>query len=271
MKCFQKVNLTFLSGMLALTLAGSARASTVVTGDGLAYLGFSSLSREGDRVLQQFYDDTFFAGVTEPTEITAMSFRLPAIADVDYPALGDLNFGRYDITLAKPSVASATADGLTSATFADNMLDAVLVRSGPITIPLGSLESNGAGEDAAFSFHFVFDAPYLYTPGDDLVMLVRHDGHGDVNGTETRWNFDGYAWANGTVVSTGNVDDTVGNFGPGSFNLANRIEFTLVPEPTGGLLLGLGGLMFAGRRFWPRRHNQSLCAPFNAGSSRSSR
>jgi hypothetical protein len=247
-----KIRLTWLAGALAIALTLPTQAATVITGDGLPYTGFSSLSREADRVLQQFYDDTFFSGVTEPTLITAMSFRLPAVADVDYPALGDINFARYDITLAKPSAASATANGLTSATFADNMQDALLVRSGAITIPLGSFESNAANEDAAFSFQFVFNTPYLYTPGDDLVMLVRHDGHGDVNGQETRWNFDGYTWANGSVVSTLNVDDTVGNFGPGSFNLANRIEFTLVPEPATGLLLALGGLAVACFRFRSR-------------------
>jgi len=68
-------------------------AVNVITGEGLPYSGFSSLSRESDRVLQQFYDSTFFSSIAMPMQVTAMSFRLPAIADVDYPALGDLNFG----------------------------------------------------------------------------------------------------------------------------------------------------------------------------------
>lgn len=242
------------SSFLAVALSSPAQATKVVTGEGLLSNNFSSLSREADRVLQQFYDDTFFSSITQPREILAMSFRLPAIAGVDYPALGDLNFGRYDITLAKPSAASAGANGLTSATFADNMLDPVLVRSGPLTIPLGSFKSNAANVDAEFSFVLHFDTPYLFTPGQDLVMLVRHDGHGDVNGVETRWNFDGYSWANGSVVSTLDVDDAVGNFGPGSFNVANRIQFTFVPEPSSGLLLGLIGLSFAYTRF--RRRNR---------------
>lgn len=225
-----------------------AGAATVVTGEGLPYSGFSSPSREADRVLQQFYDDTFFASITQPVQITAMSFRLPAIAGVDYPALGDINFGRYEITLAKPSAASTAANGFTSATFADNMSDAVSVRTGPLTIPLGSFESNAEGEDAEFSFIINFDTPYDFTPGQDLVMLLRHDGHGDVNGVETRWNFDGYAWTNGTVVSTLNVDDAVGNFGPGSFNVANRIQFTYVPEPASLTLMALAGALALRRR-----------------------
>ncbi len=247
-KVMRALYVAILAGGLS---APSAQAYfTVVTGDGLASDGlFSSLSREAPRVLQQFYDAPFFSGITTPLEVTAMSFRLPAIASVNYPALGDLNFGRYDITLAKPSAAAAAANGLTSATFADNMLDSVLVRSGPLTIPLGSFISNGAGEDAEFSFAITFDTPYLFTPGQDLVMLVRHSGHGDVHGVETRWNFDGYALVNGSVVSTAaDVDAAVGNFGPGSFNIANKIQFTVVPEPSALALLALGGLTLLLRR-----------------------
>ena len=249
MSCFHKMCTALMSGLLAMVLVSPVQAGFVVTGAGLPYSGFSSLSREASRVLQQFYDASYFSSITQPTEITAMSFRLPAIADVDYPALGDLNFGHYDITLAKPSAASAGAGGLTSATFADNMLDPVLVRSGPVTIPKDSFESNAAGVDADFSFDFQFVTPYLFTPGQDLVMLVRHNGHGDVNGQETRWNFDGYAKTNGSVVSTVSVDATVGNFGPGSFNVANRIRFTFVPEPTSVLLICLGGLLIGCGRF----------------------
>ncbi|BCW98824.1 MAG: hypothetical protein KatS3mg024_1651 [Armatimonadota bacterium] len=243
-----------MAGAVALALAAQIAAPAgavdyVVTGAGLPYAGFSSLSREAPRVLQQFYDDSFFTSITQPVELTAMSFRLPAVAGVNYPALGDLNFARYEITLAKPSPASAAANGLTSAVFADNMQDAVLVRSGPLTIPRDSFISNASGVDAEFSFQIVFDTPYVFTPGQDLVMLVRHSGHGDVNGVETRWNFDGYAWTNGTVVNTLDVNATSGNFGPGSFNIANRIQFTVVPEPASLSVLGLGaGLMNVLRR-----------------------
>ncbi len=251
--------MTFHRGLLAaavavalvLPLAAPAGAvDYVVTGAGLPYAGLSSFSREAPRVTQQFYDAQFFTSITQPVWLTAMSFRLPAVAGVNYPLLGDLNFARYEITLAKPSPASAAAKGLTSAVFADNMQDPVLVRSGALTIPRESFISNASGEDAEFSFHIVFDTPYVFTPGQDLVMLVRHSGHGDVNGQETRWNFDGYSWTNGSVISTStNVDATSGNFGPGSFNVANRVQFTVVPEPASLTVLGMGaGLVAALRR-----------------------
>lgn len=249
--------LAIVSGVLAT--AAPAGAVTVVTGAGLPESGFSSLMRESDRVLQQFFDASFFASIGAPAQITAMSFRLPAVAGVDYPALGDLNFGRYDVTLAQPSAAAAAANGLTSASFADNMTGPVLVRSGALNVPQGSFESNASGVEADFSFVISFTTPYMYNPGDDLVMLVRHDGHGNVNGSETLWNFDGYAWANGTVVSTGDVDDAVGNFGPGDFNVANRVQFTFVPEPT-SLALASAFCLAACGLLAPRRSNAKRIA-----------
>ena len=46
-----------------------------------------------------------------------------------YPTV-DLNFARYDITLAQPSEAAAGANALVSDTFADNMSTPVVVRTG---------------------------------------------------------------------------------------------------------------------------------------------
>lgn len=240
---------TMMAMILALGfgVSGAQAGLPVVTGDGLGTNPFSSLSRESTRVLQQFYDASFFTSVQVPTQITAMSFRLPPSADVNYPANNDISFSRYDITLAKASAATALADGLTSATFADNMDSPMVVRAGPLTIPQESFISNASGVDAEFSFIINFDTPYLYTPGDDLVMLVRHTGHGDNPTVQTRWNFDGYTWVNGSVVSTGaDPDVAVGNFGPGTFNVANKIMF--LPEPSALMLLALGGVAMLRRR-----------------------
>ncbi|MCC5793645.1 MAG: VPLPA-CTERM sorting domain-containing protein [Chromatiales bacterium] len=233
MTCNEALSPSLVAAFILAALASPVHATTtVVTGSGLPSDGlFSSLSRENNRVVQQFFDSSFFTPVSTPLLVTAMSFRLPAVAGVNYPSLGDLFFSRYEITLAMPSAAAAEASGLTSAVFSQNMSDPVLVRSGSLTIPAGSFISNAAGADAEFSFVIPFDTPYAFTPGQDLVMLIRHTGHGDVNGVETRWNFDGYTWQNGTVINTSDVDAAIANFGPGTFNLANKIEFTLVPVP----------------------------------------
>ena len=50
-------------------------------------------------------------------------------------------------------------------------------------------------------------------------------------------------------MSTLDVDDAVGNFGPGSFQLANRIQFTyVIPEPAALSLLVLAPMALARRR-----------------------
>ena len=176
--------------------------------------GLSSPSREVPRVMQSFIDNSFLSDVTTPTTISGLSFRLPGVANTSYPALGDLNFTRYEITLAEPSAAAAAANALTSDTFADNMSNAVLVRSGALNVPLGSFTDNSTGPgpegSAEFSFVIPFTTNYVIQPGQDLVVLLRHNGHGDLNGVETRWNFDSFTYVSGGRVATGNVDATSG-------------------------------------------------------------
>jgi hypothetical protein len=149
-----RIKLATCVAVLATGLSTSFAQFTVMTGDGLPSDGlFSSLSREAPRVLQQFYSASFFTSITAPAEITAMSFRLPPVAADNYPALGDLNFARYEITLAQPSAGVAAANWLTSATFADNMVDPVQVRSGALTIPLASFCQQRNGRGCRIQFH----------------------------------------------------------------------------------------------------------------------
>jgi hypothetical protein len=212
--------------------------------------GLSSPSREAPRVMQSFIDSSFLTDVIVPVPVTGLSFRLPASANTTYPSQ-DLNFGRYEITLALPSAAAAAANGLTSDTFADNMTAPILVRSGALTIPTDSFTDNDTGPGvssqagpAEFSFFIDFDTPYLLAPGQDLVVLIRHNGHGLPLGTVPAWNFDDFAWTNGGRVSTGNVDATSGSLLPNTV-----LKYALViPEPSSLALLGVGGLLALRRR-----------------------
>ncbi len=243
-----KSRLTLVGPVLVLALViGSAQAATIVTGETQAWNGgFSSLSRSVPRVLQQFYEAPNFAAITQPVQITGMSWRLPAIANTSYPTV-DITFAQYDVTLAKASPAVDAANQLTSTTFADNMVSPVVVRSGGLTIPAGSFTDSDPSTDplnpADFSYQLTFTTPYMYAPGDDLILLVRHSGY-TASATQTQWNFDGYAFANGSLVNTSSVSGTTGSF----FGNLNKIQFTYIPEPTSLLLIGAGAVLLRRRR-----------------------
>jgi hypothetical protein len=58
-----------------------------------------------------------------------------------------------------------------------------------------------------------------------------------------------YARTDATIVSISDVADTVGNSGPGDFNVANRIQSTIVPEPgMPALFATLAGVPALGRQ-----------------------
>ena len=68
----------------------------------------------------------------------------------------------------------------TAPTFASYMVDPVAVRSGALTInPAGYLAdgANPATDIHSFGPVVSFSTPYLYTPGDGLVMQVNHQGY----------------------------------------------------------------------------------------------
>lgn len=236
---------TLLSIVASLSLAGAGSAAVITPNVDAPFSGgFSSLSREAPRVLQNFIDSSFLGDVTTPTTVYGLSFRLPGSANASYPAGVDLVFSRYDVTLAKASAAAAAANALTSTTFADNMTDPVLVRSGALTIPADSLTDADSGPgpagSAEFSFVIDFTTPYTIQPGDDLVVLVRHSGHG--NATVIRYNFDSYAYAGGVAVSTAaDPDAAAANFALSAFSAVNKYAL-VVPEPAALSLLALAGL-----------------------------
>lgn len=216
--------------------------------------GFSSPSRSVARVYQSFLDDSLFTNLTAPTTVNGLSFRLPGVAGTTYP-VGNLNFAQYDISIGLPSASAATAQTLTSTTFADNSTGDTALRTGALTIPAGSFTDNntGIGDDtpnsgnAEFSFFIPFSTPYVLSPGTDYVLLIRHGGYTTdaPGGTETQWNFDALTYAAGSVVNTsGNVSSTTG----ASFGTINKYAFREVPEPSGVAILGLSGLAMLRRR-----------------------
>lgn len=169
-------------------------------------------------------------------DLTGISWRLPASAVDDWP-IADQTFDNYDIYLSE-----SVDPGDRSLTFADNIVGTqTQVRSGSLVIGAGTFPSGGSPND--FGLTIGFGSNYTYN-GGNLLLEIRHDGS---DGTSRAidalvTSTPGY----GTLFSaawTGNYLGTSGT--QGNFAI---VQFTAVPAPGAGALLGLGLLAGARRR-----------------------
>ena len=178
-----------------------------------------------------------FGSIAPGTDLTSIGFRLDGGVGTSTEAL---NFAQWNLQLSSPQSPFPTL----SNTFADNIgADAVTVRSGPLSIPVGAL-IGGPGPNPFFDIPFT--TPYSYTGGPLLVTLT-HTGAGVSVGLN-----DGVVSGSGLAetrlrnsfeadTGLGGINAPVTRFGTASVEL---------PEPGTLMLFGLGlaGLGFAARR-----------------------
>jgi hypothetical protein len=100
--------------------------------------------------------------------ITELRFRQDANATTAFP-ITNITWSEYNVTMARASNSVSAM----SSTFANNMRDPVLVKTGALAVAANRFPA-GATPNAFASF-IVFDKPYVY-PGGDLVMLFRETG-----------------------------------------------------------------------------------------------
>jgi uncharacterized repeat protein (TIGR01451 family) len=149
--------------------------------------GLNTPLRDVARVYQAYYHQSQLAGITAPTPIVGMRLRMIAtslggVGSPDWPPAA-LNFAQYDVQLSRASPAlRAAGEILSSATpFASNQDAATVVstRSGALSIPAASFPNSPTSTPAApnaFGSAIAFTTPYNYTPGDELVITIRHGG-----------------------------------------------------------------------------------------------
>ena len=191
---------------------------------------------------QQVYLASEFAGVSGPQFVTQIAFR---------PDAG--SGGAFSATLPNIQINLSTTprgpDGL-STTFADNVgANDTVVSSGPLT--LSSAFAGPAAGPKAFDIVINLLTPFIYNPAaGNLLLDVRNFGGGrttQIDAQNTSADPTSRAFtimANGVNNPTGLVD---------SFGLVTRFDLTPVPEPSGVVLLGLGGVGLLG---WLRRRGQ---------------
>lgn len=128
--------------------------------------------RENGSVYQHYVHRSRLNQWSATTEFTGISFRLNGDRST-YDQ--DMDFTQYNITVSESDAASFAANELASTVYADNIgPNETAVRSGPLFIAAN--EFTGGSVPNQFSYVIDFTTPYMYAPGTDLVITIRHTG-----------------------------------------------------------------------------------------------
>jgi hypothetical protein len=208
--------------------------------------GLNTIMRNAPRTYEEYLAANNFASITSPTLFTGVQFRL-ALGVSGVPVGGTwpsqvLSFTDYTIQL---SVASAqlVADGgylSTTPTFASYQgANVTTVRTGPLVITPNSYTNNGDANPNPFGFTINFTTPYLFMPGDTLVVLIGLSGY--TPAAELQPFFASTGSVNGTADAIASFASGVATV-PGGFSSPVFMNFiTLpIPEPGTTTLVGLG-------------------------------
>ncbi len=188
--------------------------------------GYSLMYSAAGNVHQNIYGADQLTGLRIGSVITGVSFRAQSAVNgyATWPA-ADVNVNRFDITLStSPRLPAAMSN-----TFAENIgADAVLVRSGALTIPAGAFPYvYSTTNPNEYRWFLQFTRPFVYR-GGPLSMTIRNDsGAGFVS-----MYFDvlmgAFAQANGRWAYGTGADATVQT--KTGFYGALAARFAFVPE-----------------------------------------
>jgi hypothetical protein len=229
-----------LSGIACMAAVGAAHASWNVVAPN-AYASTAGTGTflgpfAGARTYQLLIHENQLTNVGVGNQISGMRWRLPVSATAPWPdAPGSI--ASFDVFMG---TSVAPADRTT--TFASNAVGALTqVRSGELTIPVGSYATGGNPNDWGL---LIGINPFTYM-GGHLLIEMRHTG---LTGTTTR-NLDAL-----TSTTPGYLTDYSALWGSGytavTGGQANFIvtQLEVVPEPASMLALALGAGLVARRR-----------------------
>lgn len=253
--------------LLVAAAVGSAQTVSVPAGvtEDVALSGLNTPIRSAARTYQAYYHQSNFTSVASPVLITSMQFRL-ALGENSGVAVGgtwpsqDVSFTNYDVQLSRASATVQAAGEFPSATtaFAANQgTNLTTVRSGAMTIPAGSYANAGSQtEPNLYGFTIQFSTPYLYTPGEELVLSLTHTGYTPAAELQPFFASDDYAPnSRDAVSSTAGYNAAV----PTGFTAPMFVQFGVapVPEPA-GVLAAAAGCVGVGA--WVRRRRTVAAA-----------
>jgi outer membrane protein assembly factor BamB len=133
-------------------------------------LGANTLVRSTNspRTFQMQFTPAALGGLPVGARITALGFRLLTNNPTDFPTTTTA-WSDYEVTLAQAANPIASM----STTFQANLLNPVLVRSGPLSVATGIFTTSH--NPNPFATMLVFNTPYIYQ-GGDLMMHFIHTG-----------------------------------------------------------------------------------------------
>ena len=161
---------TAIALSLPVALAPQTHAATVVAPNQTANAGISTALNNGNRTYLMQYGASLLSGINVGDQITGLTFRISS--GQSNPSSPATSFTNWDLTLAQ----AANPISSLSTTFASNLTNPVLVRSGALAFAAGAFPG-GAVNPTTNPFGPVinFTTPYTYQ-GGDLVVLISHTG-----------------------------------------------------------------------------------------------
>ena len=237
-------DLTLIATAIALSLpvalAPQTHAATVVAPNQTANAGISTALNNGNRTYLMQYGASLLSGINVGDQITGLTFRISS--GQSNPSSPAASFTNWDLTLAQ----AANPISSLSTTFANNLTNPVLVRSGALSFAAGAFPG-GAVNPTTNPFGPVinFTKPYTYQ-GGDLVVLISHtagtDSIGFLDALSSTSLFRALSANSFNATSGSNQAVTITQF-----TTSPALPPATTPEPSA--LVGLGVIVALGAGF----------------------
>jgi len=167
-----------LASALTIVCASAAAQSVIAPGAAATVRnqqGSGVITRQVPMTYQQAIPASQLTSLSGKAWILGMSYRVnPSTSNSATWPPTTATWQNYDVTLAQAAVPIPNFSPI----FANNMMNPVVVRNGPLNVPAATWKNpNVPGKPNPFdTFYLDFKTPYLYQ-GGDLVIHITHNGN----------------------------------------------------------------------------------------------